>query len=565
MIKNLEELDKGEIQSRLQSMQGKNYDRVLKFLNNDHWQSQWGWVGPLALESDGVLSTTGMATIEEKFAFYNAILEITFRHLSGVLGETPHWQVTPERVMSVKPKKTEPPVSGEPTKPEVDKSKPTDKEMAIVEEVEAALTVWMDNKLKSFNEDFDPKDALTLFDPLSRYAISMLAFGRGVLRIFIPSAVDGNVSASTLKEALALIHFSAPSITQAGVLTDKNRQKQMGAYLYNDQDIDYLETTRVKDGVTYLKTTINNQSVESLHNMRGHLFIFESRCKPLITDSIVSLQKQLNMSLTMLGRNVVVSGSPPTFFLNAVLPGRTQVVNGREQYVADPVQTGPGTILSATGIPVKDPVTGATNYTTPSVFQGNPAPVATFTETDDHYYRLILGAAQQLHALISGDAAASGESRIQALADFENSLKLTAKEINSGIQWLLESALSLAAAIMGKEGAYDEFRATVQCNTHAGPVSTEMIRTLSDATDANFISHETGLSKMGVQDVESELQRIEMQKRHQMEEQQQMLGGQVGTALQGIMNKGKATNGTSASGNGDGQSVSNGRAAKAIA
>ena len=57
MIKNLEELDKGEIQSRLQSMQGKNYDRVLKFLNNDHWQSQWGWVGPLALESDTAAAT----------------------------------------------------------------------------------------------------------------------------------------------------------------------------------------------------------------------------------------------------------------------------------------------------------------------------------------------------------------------------------------------------------------------------------------------------------------------------------------------------------------------------
>ena len=104
MQKKLIEFNQAEIQSRITAMKGANYDRILKFLNNDHWQSQWGWVGPLALESDGTTSEAGMSTIEGKFAFYNAVLEIVMRLAAGILGETPHWQVTPERVMNTKPK-----------------------------------------------------------------------------------------------------------------------------------------------------------------------------------------------------------------------------------------------------------------------------------------------------------------------------------------------------------------------------------------------------------------------------------------------------------------------------
>lgn len=514
MIKKLTEFDKSEIVARIAAMTPSNYTSIKNALSGDHWQNQSWWVGPLALESDGTTSTAGMEIIEGKFVFENVLSEIVNRHISGVLGDVPHWQITPKR--SLKPEE-----------------EPTTKEHEFIGTTEAATTVWWDSRTVDFTDDESK------YNPFEQFAINLLSHGRGVLRIFVPSEAGETVSAATLEEALARIYVMAPAISQAGVITDKNSQEKLSTYFYNEVDADYIETSWVKNGVTYLKTVMNGDVSITQHKLRGKMFIYEARCPALITDSLTSLQKQLNMTLTMLGRNVNVGGSPETFFLNAMLPGRTQVVDGKTVYVADPVQTGAGVVHSYTGIPVKDGVTGQTSYTNPNVIFRDPVPVDTFVATVDLIERAMLSEAQQLHALIGGDATASGEARIQALADFENSLAATAKCVDGALQWVLESALTLAGAIMGNDSMFDEYRVMVQCNTNAGPVSTEMLRTLADVTDRNFISHETSLTRAGVQDTEAELQRIEMQKQQAMQEQQQMIGGNP--AMQRILN-GAASN-----------------------
>lgn len=514
MIKPLKLFTQGEIQSRLAAMIRSNHNKVRKFYDGDHWQAQAGWVGPLVLESDGATSTDGMSEIEGKFVFANVIAEIVGRHISGVLGDTPHWQVTPKV-------KTH--------------SQPTDAETQEIEEIEDALTNWLDNRLTDFADD------KSTTDPFTTFAENLLLHGRAVARIFIPITIrddqfmETSVSASTLEEALQKIYFHVPDIKQSAVLTDKNTQEKLGSYFYSDVDISYLEKTWVENGVTVLETIINQVAVTTRHNMRGHLFIFEARRPPLITDSIISMQKLINMTLTMLGRNVVVGGNPETFFLNALLPGRKEIVDGREVYVADPVRTGAGAVYAVTGVPIQD-ATGNQQFTTPSVQFRDPVPVTTFMDTLGGLYRNLLEEAQQLHALITGDAAPSGESRIQALADFENSLVKTADCLNAAIRWLLESALSLSASIMGNPTQFDAYRIMVQCRTSAGPVSADMLRTLADIAERNFLSHETGLSMAGVQDTEAEIKRVDAEKEKAMQEQQQMVG--VSPALQAIMGKG---------------------------
>lgn len=511
-MKKLTEYTQAEIQSRITAMTNRNYAVVSKFLSGDHWQSQAGWVGPLALESDGTTSSEGMLVIQEKFVYENVTAEIAGRHLAGVLGENPHWQITPKRLTGT--------------------DKPTETESKSIKEIESALTVWLDKRSSDYTEDEITSDVFTQF------AVNLIARGRAVFRLFVPDSVnEATVKAATIEEALDKIYIQSPDITQSGVLTDKNTQEKLGTYFYNDTETKYLETTWVKDGITYLKTEINDAAVTTKHKMRGRLFIYESRRKPIVTDSVISLQKLLNMTLTMLGRNVHVGGSPETFFLNAMLPGRTEVVGGKNVYVADPVEVGAGVVHNYTGIPLKDGVTGQTTYTNPNVVFRDPVPVDTFVDTIAVLYRSMLNEAQQLHALISGDATASGEARIQALSDFENSLKETAKCLNAALQWVFESALSLAGSILGNETQFDEYRVMVQCNTNTGPVSTEMLRTLSDVTERNFLSHETGLAKANVRDVDAELQRIEIEKQKAMDEQQQMLGvGAVNQTTQRILN-----------------------------
>lgn len=533
MIKPLKDFTQGEIQSRITNMTRRNYATVKKFHEGDHWQAQAGWVGPLVLESDGATSADGMTEIENKFVYANVIAEIVGRHISGVLGDEPHWQVTPKQHAD----------------PEVDA------EDKAIEDIETALSEWMDKRLTDFADDESKTD------PITTFAVNLLCAGRAAMRIFVPVAMrDGSfaemtVSAGTLEESLQHIYFQVPNINQCGVLTDKNTQDKLGSYYYSDVDINYLEKTWVENGVTILETTINNVVSTTRHNMRGNLFIFEARRPPLVSDSIISLQKLINMTLTMLGRNVVVGGNPETFFLNAMLPGRREIVDGQERYVADPVRTGAGAVYAVTGVPVQD-ASGNQSLTTPSVTFRDPVPVTTFVDTLGNLYRTLLEEAQQLHALITGDAAPSGESRIQALADFENSLVKTAACLNSVIQWLLESALSLAAGIMGNPTMFDEYRIAVQCRTETGPVSSDMLRTLADIAERNFLSHETGLSMAGVQDTEAEIKRVDAEKEKALQEQQQMLGTNVSDALNSLIKKGQ--NNTNGQSNQNGQPVTNG-------
>lgn len=495
-MKKLTELTSGEVQSKILAMNRSDRDSVKRFYDGDHWQSQLAYVGPQALESDGTVSSAGMDVIKGKFVFENMIAEIVGRHVSGVLGEQPHWQVTPKK-----------PTGENGTASEIERKKSKD--------AEDALTTWMDSCMSDYTSDEDK------LDPITQFCVNLLLFDRAVMRVFVPESISGNVSAPTMEEALSKLYFHAPEITQAGVVTDKNTQEKLGAYYWSDTETDYFESTYRVGGVTFLRTVINNVESITQHNMRGRLFIYEARRPRFVKESIISLQKTLNMVLTMLGRNVNVGGSPETFFLNAMLPGKTKIVDGKQQYVADPVQVGAGTVISVSGIPVRDPVTGSETFTTPNVTFRDPVPVDTFTNSENALRYSILAEAQQLHAIITGDAAVSGESRIQALADFENSLKQTAKAMNSMLQWLFETALSLASTVMGTEGEYDDYRVVVQCNTNAGPLSAEMLRTIADVKDKNFISHETGLALARVQDVEAEIQRVNMEKQKAMDEQQQ--------------------------------------------
>jgi hypothetical protein len=129
-----------------------------------------------------------------------------------------------------------------------------------------------------------------------------------------------------------------------------------------------------------------------------------------------------------------------------------------------------------------------------------------------------------LHSLISGDAGASGVSRQQATGDFLASMGDTASEVERVVRWLLETALHLAAHFAGQPGRYLDLRATAVCTLSAGPLTSEDVTQVVTLVEADLLSRETGMGRVGVDDTDAEAGRI------QAEREQRATVGQVALA-----------------------------------
>jgi hypothetical protein len=115
--------------------------------------------------------------------------------------------------------------------------------------------------------------------------------------------------------------------------------------------------------------------------------------------------------------------------------------------------------------------------------------------------------ARQLHALISGDAAPSGESRKQAAADFAASLGPTSRAVERAVRWLLETAYAYAVYLTG--GAVGDVRATVTCNLSAAVPTSEEIKEVREGVGAGLLKRARYQALQGVDDSEAEDEAID--------------------------------------------------------
>jgi hypothetical protein len=138
----------------------------------------------------------------------------------------------------------------------------------------------------------------------------------------------------------------------------------------------------------------------------------------------------------------------------------------------------------------------------------DPVSPDTFTATQAALYARILGEMDQIHALISGDATASGESRIQARAQFLASLRPTAAAVEGALRAILDAALAWAAAAVGQGGRFALIRADVTCQIDAGPLTSDERRLIIEQQAAGLLSEETAMGLLGVDDVDAERAKI---------------------------------------------------------
>lgn len=493
---------------------------AFRYYLGDHWGPNGeGWMGPRPPEDEPETQEL-MAQIRRAFVSKNTVKEVVGRHRSGVLGKEPSWGFTVTRALARD-------------------EEPTQEEQDLIDEMEAALTEW-----------WDEREAHRL---LQVAVEALLCAGKSTLRLFIPPGKlkSGELPTGlTLAQALNLIFLGVPKPEQAGTYTDPDMMEDIGVYTYTRNGIGQAEVSYLafpespnEPPVTILRTlsvqSDQQQSgatspqapqtprqpqlteapppgfVEMVElDLNGHILIYEMNRDPLVSPQVVQNQDLLNMALTMLGRNAVQGGFLERIFLNAEEPSETTTeynsVTGQNDdvEVAQPLQVGPGRSTFVQGRTYKDEVSGEEKIATPSVVFRDPVEVGTFIQTKEEAYRNILEETHQLHALLAGDAAATGISRVMARTDFLDDLKLSAPIVQKALRWLLETALFLAAEISGDVEQVRGLRASVAVKLDPGPMTPEERASIQALYAANMISLEDALVLLGFDDVDAIIARL---------------------------------------------------------
>lgn len=478
-----------------------------KFYDGDHWQNAEAWMGP-APEKSSADYLPVIAEVKRAFVNRNMIAESVDRHCSATVGVNPHWKYAG-----------------------VNGADPGDL-AGVVEELQSS---WLDTHMQPF-EDND--DATPLVE-LVRY---LLLQRRGVMRLLtrgIYRNEQGVIEQASLADSLNKLEFHTVDPAQGAVLIDGATRQRYGVYAYSEIQED--DTTIEKVEICYVdrlsgETVIRllqsgNDGVETRLNLGGRLTMHEVRRPALIREDTLALQKALNVALTMRAHNVNMAGFLATILTNAQIPGHYEGEGLNRTFVPDPLFLGAGTVNNIVGIKVKD-ANGAESFATPGVHDRQPVDVTVFDKTEASYERHFLQRVKQLHTLISGDASASGESRKQALADFVTDLLTTANQVSSAMRWLLETSLAWASDFAGEAGKYEGLRANVKCRLKPGPIDNETLRVFKDLRDANFASHELLLSESGLtDDVDSEIQRLEDERKKEAERTQEETRMQLETQV----------------------------------
>lgn len=461
---------------------------ALAYLAGDHWQRATGWNGPQPRAGESGAGET-LAMIERAFTVDNVIGEVIERHAGGVAGREVAWSLALDRALG----------EGE---------EPTPDEQALIEEAEAALTAWWDER--------------DMGQAMLATVEALLPIGRAPLRFVIPPGrlepgpVEGAVRIprrATPGEALALLHLDLVAPTRAAVYAMPDTRELVGVYLYERDGAQCAEMNYAEGDDTVLRLIERGPNGPRISEARlalgRRLMHHELRARPLVDGPLLTLQRSLNKSLTMMGHNQDLAGFLERTILNGQMPGEFRTnARGEEVFVSEPVDVGAGTSLWVAGLQYKDE-SGNTRIANPQVVYREPVAPDTFLATQDGYRTAMLRSVGQLHIAMGDDATASGASRIQARGDYLASLRRTVPAVERATRWIVETALALAAEIIGQPGRYEGLRAVASARLDAGPVSPQELAEIRAMVEAGLWSREEGMTRSGVDDPDAMAAQIE--------------------------------------------------------
>lgn len=479
------------------------------FYHGDHWQKGEGWVGPTVPTDNPKYSST-MGALERIFVSKNMVASVIDNHAQGVIGRTPHWIARPRR-------KIEP------------DELPTSEEAKILDEAQGLIQLWIESELTGIKTREGDTNEIRTCTPIAAIEAAIkegLRSTRGTLRFIVakkaqPGIEDTDllIPRETIDKLVPLIRIQATSPTQATVYFDPDELAPIGIFVYQetrDGNTTILAelSYQAENGETVL-TIIGDETkgetsanIMQLH-LGGNLMHYEIELPRFITPQVLSAQRALNKAKTMESKNLDAGGFLERVILNAEMPGKWELdaTTGEETFVPKPLQIGPAMTTFLKGVE-QQRADGTIDYASPSVVYREPTKPDAFIDSAEDFEHDILLQCAQLHRAMEGSSNMSGISRTAAKDTFRQSLGETKTETDKAISWMLETMLSLAAALSGQPGRYDSIRIVGDAQLDIGNVSNQEHTQNLAAFAARLQSAETTMSNIGIEDVQAEMSRI---------------------------------------------------------
>ena len=515
----------------------------LKLYKGDHWQDGAMWSGEMPEDTDDPkVKREAKKRLEKSHTSQNVVREVTDRHKAGVAGLDPITRYAPQGGAEQ---------TTEGNTPGADQGDTEADKAALA--ANRAVSRWLERQnirglLQKVIEYLllmdDAEAGLRLWLPPVKLARAAGLTNEQIGALGTDADTVGAIplpEGLTLTEARDLMHLDVVAPGDGGVYTDPLTQDRFGVYFYEADgqqyaEISYLAKPTNADGTTqttgdtstYIGTVRHDGArTDSVpFDLQGALTIktVKRTGGAMITPQIRQLQALLNKALTGMNLNLDWAGFLERIFLNGQMPAEEvddPQKPGETKLKPKKYKAGHGTAVFIAGHEIEDEEGNVTGVTQPQVVIREPGKPDVYVDTAEAARYAILNEVNQLHALISGDAAPSGESRIQALADYIISLLLTAPAVNELGLWLVETVLLFAYALMGEaaplqtgeeaEDAEAALRASFSVRIDPGPISPDMIRAVIERVKAGLLSRPTALAILGERDVDGELGLIEQQ------------------------------------------------------
>lgn len=465
------------------------------FVRGDDWQSGAGWVGP-QFENGTRLGGEIKAAIAREFASKGSVRGAVRRHTRGVIGRIPTWSISPRDL---------------------------DETAQAANEVEDELVGEAQTILNEFWKH------ARVHRTLKELVRDYLTNGRAVARLFFVQD-DEAAAPVDIKEAVKRIYLFREDTVQACVAWDKKTLRRASFFRYEQDGRTFIEICFVDDdGFTVFRKLSNgdaktfaaanlptiagyiaDEGEEAFDPvvlpLNGNLLVFEMDGEPLVTGAMISQQKLVNKAYTMISHNLDAAGFRERVMLNALPPGEfKQNERGEKVFVPNPdgLEVGAGKVSFVQGVPtVERDADGKLkqSITTPSIFESDPIPIKTYTDTVDAGSTAILEDADQLHIKMNGEADAAGISREEAREAYKSSLEDTKSALDDFVSEIFECVLAVVGYLAGAPNAYDALQVTFSAILNAGPVSADERRVSMEEADKKYRSRESAMENIGITD-----------------------------------------------------------------
>lgn len=487
---------------------------------HDHWQDGAPWMGPLG-SATATPSAAVLAQIKRQFTPVDVINEVLDRCANALVKREPDVQLVALDAATAAADKQNAEHGNDPPQEVTDTLK--------------ALAAWWDR--------------VKLWEATRQAVRRSRWSGRGSLRLWLPPAEldevpapngEGTVSAIptglSIDDALTHLQLSSLLPDAAGIYIDPVTQERAALVLSEDQNGNLFgeiwrtvtrETDKQKVTVVRVVREDVDAALPEVYELAigGVLPVAEMSADVLITDPVRRQQAQLNFANSIIGRVLETAGFPERYTINAAAEGvwtktppanadvrltRIDASNETWYLVAVPRTLGAGVTTDLVGIELTQ-ADGSKSMTTPSVQFKDPTDPQFAITGADNARATILQTCHQGHVIDTRISNTSADAVQEHRADFEDDLVNVQPAVEGMLRDLLTAVLRFAALMgtVGQPSILDKYRVAVTLRVDPGPLTPTEQQAIVTAQQAGVISRATALSRLGVEDVEAEIERLD--------------------------------------------------------